>query len=266
MPIFRSPLRPLARALALTGLALLAACASPGPDHPPGAPFDPYEAQNRKVHAFNRGLDRKLVRPVAHGYSAVVPDDIETVVSRAAFNLTLPGDVVNNALQLNMRRAIEDTARFVVNSTIGLAGLFDPATEFGMPKASRTGFGETLHVWGASEGAYVELPVFGPKTERDAWALPFDLLTNPLVYVLPTEADYAASGIGLSAGLTQRTRRGEMIDSVLYESADSYAQTRSLYLQNRRFQLGDTGSRDYLDPYDDPSIAGPSLEGETDDE
>lgn len=242
--------------LALVGL--LAACATPGPSHPPGEPFDPYEAQNRKVHAFNRDVDRKLVRPVAQGYAAVMPDDIQTVLSRAATNIELPGDIVNNMLQLNMRRAFQDTARLIVNTTVGLGGLFDPATEFGMVPGSETGFAETLYVWGAPEGAYVEMPVLGPKTERAAWAIPFNLLTNPLTYVLSGEADYYATGIETSAGLTARMRRGDLIDSVLYDSSDSYAQTRSVYLQNRRFNLGDEGTDNYLDPYDDPAFAGPA--------
>jgi len=247
---------PMRRVAALTGLILLAACAKPDPSRDTQKPFDPYEGQNREIHQFNRGFDRALVRPVAKGYTDVVPDDIENAIVRFAVNLSLPSDVVNNMLQLNMRGAIQDTARFVVNSTVGLGGLFDPASEMGMPAGTNTDFGQTLHVWGAREGAYVELPVLGPSTERDTWGMAVDLFTNPLTYVLDSPESFAGTAAGVSAGLSKREKFGDTIDSILYESADSYAQSRSLYLQNRRFELGGTESNTYIDPYGAPALSG----------
>ncbi len=232
--------------------AAVAACSAPGPDHPPGTPFDPYEKRNRQVHAFNKKLDRAVLRPVSRGYSAFMPDDIETAVGRFAFNLSLPQSVVNNILQGNMKGATEDTYRFVVNTTLGLGGFFDPATELGMPEATEADFGQTLHVWGVRQGAYVESPVFGPSTERDSAGKVVDLFTNPLSYVIDTPERYWGTAANVSAGLSQRARFSDTIDSVLYDSADSYAQARSLYLQNRRFKLAEGGTDAYLDPYDDP--------------
>lgn len=245
-------LRRILPAAVLFGAVALSACAKRDVSLPPDAVFDPYETSNRKIHEFNRSLDRAIVRPAGKGYSNFLPDDIENGISRFAFNLSLPRAVVNNVLQGNMRGATEDTYRFVVNSTVGLLGFFDPATELGMPEATDTDFGETLHVWGAREGAYIELPLLGPSTERDTWGLVADVFTNPLSYVLEAPENYYGTAASVSSGLSNRGRFSDTIDSILYESADSYAQSRSLYLQKRRFELGNGGDSAYLDPYDDP--------------
>lgn len=237
--------------LVAAGLVTLVAC-GPKVAHPVGEPFDPFEAENRQVHEFNKSIDRALVRPAGKGYSAAVPDDIETAIGRFAFNLSIPGAVVNNALQGNMKGATEDFYRFVVNTTIGLGGFFDPATELNMPAATDADFGQTLHVWGVPQGAYIELPLLGPSTERDAAGKFVDLFTNPLSYALPDPEKYYGTGASVASRLGDRGRYAETLDSILYDSADSYAQARSLYLQNRRFELGETGGDAYLDPYDDP--------------
>lgn len=229
-------------------MLLVSACADP--DAPTRDVFDPFEAENRRVHEFNRGFDRALLRPVARGYAAAVPDDIETAVVRFAENLSLPADVVNNVLQLDMRAAFRDAARFVVNTTVGLGGFFDPASEMGMAAPSNTDFGATLHVMGAAEGAYVELPLLGPSTVRDTFGTFFDLFTNPLSYVVGSPTNLVGTGAGVASGLSRRDRYSGTIDQLLYESADSYASVRSIYLQNRRFKLGGTGGATYMDPYD----------------
>lgn len=233
-------------------MVVVAACSAPGPDHPPGTPFDPFEARSRKVHEFNKGLDRAILRPVARGYSAFMPDDIETAIGRFAANLSIPRSVVNNILQGNMKGATEDTYRLVVNTTLGLGGFFDPATELGMPTATDADFGQTLYVWGVRQGAYFESPFFGPTTERHALGWMVDLFTNPLSYAIDTPERYWGTAAKASARLSQRSRFSDTFDSVLYDSADSYAQSRSLYLQNRRFKLGAGQDTTYLDPYDNP--------------
>lgn len=228
----------------------MAACAAPGPDHTPGEPFDPYEKTNRKIHEFNRSVDRAVIRPAGRGYSSFLPDDIETLISRFAFNLSLPGSIVNNILQGNGIGATEDTYRFVVNSTMGLGGFFDPASELGMPEPTDADFGQTLYVWGVREGGYVELPLLGPSTERAAWGKVVDIFTNPLTYAVDSPENYYGTVASVSSRLSERGRFSDTIDSILYDSADSYAQARSLYLQNRRFKLGQAGGGSYLDPYD----------------
>ncbi|MEM6587485.1 MAG: VacJ family lipoprotein [Pseudomonadota bacterium] len=249
-----APARVLRGLLALCLVAMIAACSAPPADHPPGEPFDPYEKTNRGFHSFNKGLDRAVVRPVAYTYSGIVGDEVEDSISRFASNISMPRAIINNVLQGNMKGATEDTYRFVVNSTVGFFGLFDVATDLNMPAATDADFGETLAVWGVREGAYVELPVFGPSTERDTVGMVVDLFLNPLDYWIRDPEEYYVFGTGVSSTLTTRERLGQTIDGVLYESTDSYAQSRSLYLQNRRFEVGDSGSEVYLDPYDDPNL------------
>ncbi|MGL4235775.1 MlaA family lipoprotein [Tabrizicola sp.] len=234
---------------------LLAGCAGkPGPD----GINDPYEESNRKVHAFNRGLDRALVGPASKGYGSVVPQPVKKVVGNVADTLDVPGDIANDLLQFNIADAAQNTLRLAVNLTMGVGGIFDASTAIGLP-GKPTDFGETLHVWGAGEGAYLELPVLGPSTARDATGRVVDVVLNPVRLALPEREAMAATVMGLFARLGDRDRYADTVDSILYESADSYAQARLLYLQNRRFQLGQTGEAagaggddDFIDPYEDP--------------
>lgn len=236
-------------ALGLVGL-LLTAC---GPAAIPSGIDDPNEARNREVHEFNRGLDRNLLRPTANTYSRILPEPVENGISNFASNLDAPGDVVNNLLQLRIGKAAENTLRFAINSTVGIGGLFDPATALGVA-GDPTDFGETLHVWGAPEGQYVEAPFIGPATSRDMVGIVVDVALNPVRLALPNpEAGYATA-TKIASGLSARARYTNTVDSILYESADSYAQARLLYLQNRRFDLGrDTagGGAGFEDPYAD---------------
>jgi phospholipid-binding lipoprotein MlaA len=245
--------RPAGVALPLAWL--LAACAGA----PPAVGVnDPYESTNRSIHAFNRGLDRALVGPAAEGYGGIVPEPAQRVVGNLADTLDLPGDILNNLLQLRIDRAAENTLRLATNLTMGVGGLFDAATAIGLPE-NPTDFGETLHVWGVGEGAYVELPFAGPSTARDATGILVDLAINPVRLALPEREAMAATVLKLFSRLGDRDRFSETVDSVLYDSADSYAQARLLYLQNRRFQLGQDGAAgtegtddDFIDPYEDP--------------
>ena len=218
---------------------------------------DPYEQQNRAIHSFNKGLDQNLLRPVSQGYAAVVPPEIRDTVNNFSDNLSMPGVAINSLLQGDLRGAGLATVRFVMNSTIGLAGFIDAATEFNIPEHT-TDFGETLAVWGVGEGAFIELPVLGPSTQRDAVGFVTDLLTNPLTYVTINSSpeQYVPPAARSGSLLNDRDRFKSTIDSILYESADSYAQSRSIYLQNRRFELeGATGvetdpyTESYIDPY-----------------
>lgn len=230
--------------------ALLAACGQPDPAVTRGAPYDPFEQSNRINHERNKKIDRAVLRPIARGYSAFVPDDVETVVSNFATNLSLPGAMVNSAMQGNGVGLTSDFYRFLVNSTVGLGGLIDVATDINMPTATNADFGQTLYKWGVHEGPYIEILLLGPSTSRAAVGRVADMFTNPVRYALEDPATYYASATRVSQGLSARGRYSESIDSVLYDSADSYAATRSLYLQNRRFKVGEGGTDNYLDPYD----------------
>jgi phospholipid-binding lipoprotein MlaA len=213
---------------------------------------DPYEAQNRAIHGFNKGLDRSLVRPISKGY-AVIPVDLRDRVNDFSTNLSLPGVAINSLLQADLRGAGIATSRFVINTTLGFAGFFDPSTSMSIPDHS-TDFGQTLAVWGVGEGAYIEMPIFGPSTQRDAVGFVTDFFTNPLTFwtIDTSPEQYIPPTARGAAWLNDREKFAGEIDSVLYESADSYALARSIYLQNRRFELGTTGTGGedaYLDPY-----------------
>lgn len=215
---------------------------------------DPNEATNRQVHAFNRGVDKALLRPAASAYGSVVPQPLEQGISNFATNLDAPGDVVNDLLQAKPGDAMHNTVRFMINTTIGIGGLFDPATAMGVPGAP-TDFGETLHVWGAKEGRYVEVPFLGPSTTRDFTGTLVDVALNPLRLVLEAPETYWMTGAKVASTLGDRSRYSSTFDSILYDSADSYAQARLLYLQNRRFELGQTeggaasDDANFEDPY-----------------
>lgn len=247
LPAFPFPpaLRRLAAVAALAGLAACTAADGTSEYN------DPYEAQNRQVHALNLALDRAVVRPGATAYGTAVPPPVRRGVSNFAANLNLPGQIANNLLQGRVDPAIENTFRFVVNTTVGIGGLFDPATAIGIA-GQPTDFGETLHVWGAPEGAYLELPLLGPSTERDLAGKVVDLALNPLNFVLESPEMEYALGVRVLSRFGDRYRYSDLVDSILYDSADSYAQARLLYLQNRRYELGSETEADAYDPYEDP--------------
>ncbi|GLS85257.1 hypothetical protein GCM10010873_02300 [Cypionkella aquatica] len=210
---------------------------------------DPAETFNRKVFAFNVGVDKAVLQPVASAAGSG-RGPILTGVHNFASNLDTPGDIVNNVLQLRLMRAARNTLRFAVNSTAGVGGLFDPSTALGLP-ALETDFGETLYVWGVGEGNYQMLPLLGPSTERDTAGILVDYAINPLRFVLKSpESDYV-TGAKVVDKIGSRARHSDTVDSILYESADPYAQARLLYLQNRHYTLGGDSATDenFEDPY-----------------
>ena len=253
----------------VVSVCLLAGCATPsGPD----AINDPFEPANRKVHGFNKGVDRALVGPASKGVG-IVPEPVKRGISNLADTLSLPGDIANNLLQLRVADAGQNTLRLATNLTFGLAGLLDVSTELGL-QGKPTDFGETLHVWGVGEGPYLELPLAGPSTVRDTVGMIVDTALDPVSQALPVREANAAAMIRLFSRLGDRDRFSTTVESILYDSADSYAQARLLYLQNRRFTLSrgktgggadaadDTGFIDpyadapsddgFIDPYEDP--------------
>ncbi len=236
----------------MVGFSLLAACATPQG----GEINDPFEPANRAVHGLNKGLDRVLVSPGSKVYGAV-PDPVERGISNLADTLDLPGDIANDLLQANLADAGANTARLAMNVVFGLGGLLDVATEAGIPE-NKTDFGETLYVWGVGEGPYVEMPVYGPSTARDALGTVVDIAMNPVGRVAKGKDATAATVLQILSRLGDRARYSNTFDSILYDSADSYAQARLLYLQNRRFELGQTGGEGaaaddgFIDPYEDP--------------
>ncbi|MGJ8610059.1 MAG: MlaA family lipoprotein [Octadecabacter sp.] len=238
---------------AVLAISVLSACAV----QEPGAAFnDPFEETNRSIHTFNKGLDRAFLRPAGQVVTSV-PDEIVQPVSNFADNVGLPGMVANGLLQADVDGAATNTMRFLINTTVGIGGLVDVAGAIGLTEIS-TDFGETLAVWGVPEGAYVELPFFGPSTQRDMVGIIVDQVFDPLGEVGTTaQIDYGTGARIVDRAITRGQFR-DTFDGVLYDSADSYAQARLAYLQNRRFELGeDAPASDVIDPFSDEL----SLEG-----
>lgn len=235
---------------ALCAVALTAACARQDPEaRAAGEIYDPYENTNRAVHRLNKGLDRYAFRPASKGYVTIVPPDMVVAFGNFAENLSKPGDAFNYLLQGNLKGAGQAMGRFAVNTILGVGGFGDPATDFKMAEA-RTDFGETLHIWGVGEGPYVELPGFGPSTARDAVGIAVDFVTNPLGQLENNPAEEVDVYAKVVDQLGNRGTYSDTIDSILYESADSYAQARQIYLQNRRFELGAEDTTSSIDPFE----------------
>lgn len=235
-------------------LMILSACALLGCAAPiPSAQInDPDESLNRKMHQFNIFFDRTILRPVATSVVKPGGGPVSQGVTNFARNLSGPADVLNNVLQLRLGKAVENTLKFAINTTIGIGGIFDPATAIGVA-GSDTDFGETLHVWGFGEGRYLEVPGVGPTTVRDLSGDVLDLFISPLNFLLPQPESYLGTAAATASRVIDRGRYVETVDSILYDSADSYAQARLLYLQNRRYALGQTvDDTTSADPYEDP--------------
>jgi len=222
-------------ALALAAL-LFAGCATvPGkPD-----PRDPWERFNRSSFAFNDALDRAIAKPVAKGYKKVTPRIIRTGVSNALSNLNTVSTIINDVLQGKMRQAGHDSGRFLLNSTLGLAGLFDPASAAGLENNDED-FGQTLGKWGVKSGPYLMLPFLGPSTVRDSFARIPDQYTSPVNYLEDDSTRYIIRGVDfldLRAGLLD-------LDAQLERSYDHYAFVRNAWLQRRQFQVSDGNVED----------------------
>lgn len=195
---------------------------------------DPFEQTNRSIHAFNKGVDTYVVRPVSQAYDFVTPGLVRLLVSNALSHLELPRDFANNVLAGRWEPAGLTLARFGINTIVGAGGLLDPATDVGIPKQSAT-FDTTLGTYGAGEGPYYEIPLLGPSNIRDTVGRVVDIAFAPTTYL----------GAGPIAGATvtglqiaeARDDNLTAIDNLLYESPDSYIATRTFFLQSQRAQL-----------------------------
>jgi phospholipid-binding lipoprotein MlaA len=233
--------------LAPVVFASLSAC-SVAPDG--SSSHDPYETRNREVHAFNKSLNDSVSGGDEDASDApLVHPDISAMVINFADNTSAPGMVLNGLLQGDIAGAATNTFRFVLNTTVGIGGLFDPADAIGLAEVD-TDFGHTLSVWGVPEGAYLELPVLGPSTERDLAGRVVDMVVDPLGRYGTPAQNNAATVAGITARILKQDQYAETIDSVLNESADSYTQTKLIYLQNRRYELG-LDAAEEIDPYAD---------------
>ncbi|MBT2130215.1 MlaA family lipoprotein [Aliiroseovarius lamellibrachiae] len=228
--------------IAIAVLTVLGACAkAPAPT----GYDDPHEAQNRRTYKANIALDRALISPAADSYGQV-PKPVRNSVAMFAENASLPGVVVNKLLQGQIDDAVHNTVRFLFNSTLGLLGLFDVASDIGLEER-KSDFGETLHVWGMPEGDYVVLPFFGASTERDGLGILGDFMLNPLSYVLPTEVRQLPKAAWVMSKFGDRYDFADSVDSILYSDGDGYGTLQLYYLDSRRYELGQVVEDNELD-------------------
>lgn len=201
----------------------------------PQNPEDPFEDYNRTMFKINQRVDKFTFRPLARVYETVTPRPVKIGVGNFFGNL---GDLwigANNMLQGKFADGVSDWMRFAFNSTWGIAGLLDIASEMGLTKHDED-FGQTLAVWGVGEGPFVVLPFFGPRTTRDAWAIPVDLQFDQVWGVdhVPTRNSMTAFRITHNRANFLAVER-----SLAHGSLDRYAYTRDFYLQQRRFKVSD---------------------------
>lgn len=193
---------------------------------------DPWEGFNRAMFSFNEGLDRAIVKPITQGYRFIMPDFAEQGVHNFFENI---GDVktfFNNVLQGKPKEASEDLGRVIVNTTIGIGGLFDVATTFGIPKHDED-FGQTLGTWGVESGPYLVLPLFGPSSVRDGVGRIPDMMVDPVQQVNDDD-----TRLGLQV-LRVIDTRSQLLEAEGVISGDRYTFIRDAYLQRREFEIND---------------------------
>lgn len=252
-----SPASRLRSELLLAAMTLLlSACATTGTETAARVPHpaDPHEGFNRQMFAVNEALDQALVKPVAQGYEAAVPLPLRVGVSNFFGNVADPMIGVNNLAQGKPRQAGSDVLRLLVNSTLGIFGLFDVASEIGLEKHNED-IGQTLAVWGVGPGPYFFWPVIGPRTLRDTAGYAADSQFDPVRQIRESTVRHGAAGtrvIDLRASLLPA-------ESVLNQAVvdDKYAYLRSAYLQRRRNQIYDGDPPREPEP-EEPSPASPT--------
>ena len=203
---------------------------------------DCFESVNRGIFAFNQGLDKVIFKPLSKGYRKL-PQPIRSGTSNVLSNLGNVVTIPNNILQGQIKDAGVNSLRLVVNSTLGIAGIFDVASYYGLKKRDKEDYGQTFGTWGVGEGCYFVLPVLGPTTVRDSIGSLVNVIGGDAWYNVTVandtqyfnEADYYLSRV--LSGVDFRAKNLESFDSLEKTSIDLYASIRSLYLQDRQRKI-----------------------------
>ncbi len=219
--------------LVLAVVLVLTGCASTsGTERDPRDPIEPF---NRAMYKFNDVVDRGVFTPIAKGYRAITPAPVDTGITNFFGNLSDVGSAINSLLQFKMKQAASDISRLLVNTTVGLFGFFDVASNMNLEKHGED-FGQTLGAWGVGPGPYIVWPLLGPSSGRDTVGMVGDWYTDPVTYVdhVPTRNSFA--------GVRVIDKRADLLgaSSVVEEAAlDEYEFTRDAYLQKRHNDVYD---------------------------
>jgi phospholipid-binding lipoprotein MlaA len=210
-----------------------------------GDVLDPFEPVNRSIYRFNEYADKYVARPIAKGYQFIAPSVIRTGVTNFFDNLSYPVDIINAVLQGKFKQAGLDTSRLVINTTIGVLGFMDPATDVGLAKHDED-FGQTMGVWGIPDGPYIMVPFFGPRTIRSGVGDLADLYVNPQFQLFSSSVQTKLNIFWLIH------RRSTLIgiDEEIQRAFDRYAFVRDAYMQNREYLLYDGNPPEEAFDYD----------------
>jgi phospholipid-binding lipoprotein MlaA len=251
-PLARTPIHPTGAALtvdaALAAPAAVAHEPAPPPlltQAPPGPEgeeevvdeeqYDPWEPFNEKMFDFNYRVDRYVLKPVAFVYRKIIPEPLEILIANGFDNIRWVPRFVNSLLQGKWGGAGREMGRFLINSTLGIGGLWDPAKDYWGIAGSREDFGQTLGVWGSGPGPYLVLPFLPPTTVRDGIGLGVDMFLDPLSYVLPFFPDRLGMRIGDT--INERALNYELFQGVEETTLDLYSSVRHFYLERRKRQI-----------------------------
>lgn len=228
---------------------------------------DPMEGWNRDVHDFNKDFDDTILKPLAKGYQDVTPNPVDESITNVFSNINDIGVTINDFLQLKFVQGGMDAGRFLINTTVGVAGIFDVAKMIDLPKHDED-FGQTLGFWGIPSGSYMVLPFLGASSPRDTVGLIGDALLNPLTYVsfFGGFAANAASAAATAVDVTD-TRSDLMSSEKIVDEAsvDRYDFVKNAYLQRREYLIHDGNpSEDSSDPLLEEGLDGSATEGATD--
>ncbi|MCU0759284.1 MAG: VacJ family lipoprotein [Steroidobacteraceae bacterium] len=239
-----SRLRGTVAALCLACLS--SACATVPSTRTPD-PRDPFERVNRGTFAFNQSLDKAVLRPAIRGYRKVTPRVVRTGLSNFFSNAEYPVVILNNLLQGKFGPAASDTGRFLLNTTLGVGGFLDPATDAGLDRNNED-FGQTLGRWGVPAGPYVMIPFLGPYTLRDGFGALADNFVEPRQLLTSQRANNL---VWVGGQLDRRSRLSDT-DAIIDRAGDPYAFVRSAYLQRRQYLVTDGAAADDESPLEDP--------------
>ena len=194
--------------------------------------YDPWEKFNEKTFAFNYNMDKYVLKPTAKGYNAIMPDMFQTMIDNAFTNLRMPIRFVNKVLQWRLLDATKEMGRFLINSTLGIGGLFDVARQEMGLEHQDADFGQTLGIWGIGPGPYLVLPLFPPSTVRDSVGYAVDGSLNILNYYIP----FFPEQFGMSAldRVNDRSRNLDLFQGIEEATVDLYTSVRNAYLQRRQ--------------------------------